>query len=122
MTNMENQVHYNYIKASDLIFITIGLGIINVFLSPGSLPNSFSIFVVILIFLFMIGNAFFIRQGHKWAKILYIVLFILGLLTIPSIIKIFSQNLIVGVINVVQIILQIWAFILLVRIPKEKKS
>lgn len=118
---MENQIHNNYIKASELIFISIGLGVVNIFLSPAVLTNSFSVFVAILIFLFMLGNTAFIRQGYRWAKILYIVLFVLGLFfDVPSILKILVENPIVGIINLTQIVLQTWALILLIQIPNDK--
>ena len=117
---MKNQVHHNYIKASDLILITIGLGIINIFLSPAVFSTSFSVIVAIFTLLLMLANAILIRKGYNWAKILFTILFGLGLFGIPLMVKTLAENPIVGVINIIQTVLQIWAVVLLFRIPNTR--
>ena len=68
---------------------------------------------------FMIGLSLLIRTGRNWVKYLLLGLIILGLILMYSIGKILSQNLFLGIIGIVQTIMQILAVILLFRIPKK---
>lgn len=115
---MQTQVHPNYIKASELIFITAGLGIINFFFSPEILSSGFAIIIAVFTLLFIAGLGVLIKQGFSWIKYLLLALFIFGLLGIPFIIKNITTNPIVGIVNIIQTILQIWALVLLFKISK----
>jgi len=117
---VEKQIHQNFIKSSNLIFITAGLGLINFFFSPEFLSNGFNITIAIFTFAFIVVIGFLVRQGYNWVKIFLLVLTILGLIGISFTLKNLTEKPIVGIINITQTILQIWAVILLFKIKLDE--
>jgi hypothetical protein len=114
---MEKQIHKNFIRSSNLIFITVGLGLINLLL-PNTEIMAGGKFIVIGTILFILGLGYLVRKGFSWVKYLLLVLTILGLISIPVTITNLGDRPIVGLINVAQTILQVWAMIILFKIPK----
>ena len=119
---MKEQVHSNFIKSSNLIFATVGLGIINFFFPSDILSNGANILTAIFTLLFICGLAILVRQGYAWVKYLLLVLTILGIVAIALIPSSPTQNSVVTIVNIVQTVLQVWATILLFRVPKTKDS
>ncbi len=115
---MENKMHTNFIKSSNLIFITFGLGLINLFMTRSELVTGTHKAIAITTMLFVLGLGYLVRQGFGWVKYLLLVLTILGLISIPVTIVSLGQRPIVGLINVAQTVLQVWAMIILFKIPK----
>jgi len=113
-------IHQNYIKASNFMFLSVGLGIINIILTPGIFVSPKEIITGIIVLLFLAGLALGIKKGISWIKYLLLILIIIGLLGIPFMIKNLGQNLAIGIINIIQTVLQIWSLILLFKIPKEE--
>lgn len=116
---MKNQVHKNFIKSSNLIFGTVGLGIINFFFSDEILNNGKNLSIAIITLLIISGIGFLVRQGKSWVKYLLLILTIFGLIGVPFIIGNITERPIIGLINILQTIMQIWATILLFMIPKK---
>ena len=115
---MKKEIHPNYNKSSNLAFISAGLGILNLSLSPEIFSTGLAIFTAFFTLAFVFGLAVLIRLGLSWIKYLLLVLFLIGLIGIPFMIKNFETNPIVGTINIAQTILQICSIILLFKIPK----
>lgn len=115
---MEKKLHENFIKSSNLIFITFGLGLINLFMTTSELVTGTHKAIAITTMLFILGLGYLVRQGFGWVKYLPLVLTILGLISIPVTIMNLGQRPIVGLINVAQTVLQVWAMIILFKIPK----
>lgn len=101
------------------MFLTVGLGIINLTLIPGIFVLPEQIITALLTLLFLTGISLAIRKGIKWIKYLLLVLIILGLTSIPFMIKNLGKNTAIGVINIIQTVFQFWALVLLFKIPKE---
>jgi membrane-bound ClpP family serine protease len=114
---MEKKVHKNFTKSSNLIFITVGLGVINLLL-PNTEIMAGGKPIVIGTMLFILGLGYLVRQGFDWVKYLLLILTVLGLISVPVTITHLGQRPIVGLINVAQTVLQVWATITLFRIPK----
>src|SRR5690606_918831 len=119
--NKENAkiIHPNPKKAANLIYLSAGLGIINVILNPAIFNNSFGIKVAILTLGMLIGIGYLVSKGDDWIKYVLLVFMILGLIGIPTIIMNILLNPIVGIINVVQAALQIYSIVLLFKVPKS---
>lgn len=115
-------VHSNYIKASNLIFISTGLGAMNMALYPNILSNLFVFIVGIFTLMFLVGIGILARLGFSWFKYVFLGLFLFGLIAIPGMIKNFEKNPGIGVINLIQTLLQIWATVLLFKIPNQNGS
>lgn len=111
-------IHPNHKKSANVIYLSAGLGIINVILSPVILNNSYQIIGAIFTLGIIIGIGYLVSQGNDWIKYVLLVLMILGLIGIPFIIINILNNPIVGIINIIQTALQIYAIILLFKIPK----
>ena len=124
--NIENGkdviIHPNYKKAAELLYISASLGIGNLIWTYDTLDNGFKIFIAISVLAFGFALAYFTSKGLEWFKYLLLVLLGLGLLGIPFIISEIKNDPVVGVINIVQTILQVWAVILLFKIPKNINS
>ncbi|WP_219337359.1 hypothetical protein [Pontibacter populi] len=116
---MEEHMHPNFIKASNLLLVTVGLGLLNIFFSHETLSSVQNISVASASILFVAALAYFARRGKKWFKYLFLVVMILGVLGLPFIVLNFMNNPIVGFINIVQTILQVWAAVLLFKVPKH---
>jgi len=73
--------------ASSLLFVDLAVGHLGSFMAhqglyaPVASPSAIGIGVTTAALL--LALLFCIRKGHRWAKILYLVLFVLGVLTLP---------------------------------------
>jgi hypothetical protein len=120
---MKKDIHPNYILSSNLIFGSIGLGLINVLVqwlssSEDRMVVIMDIMVIILSLLIVAAMGFLVRQGYGWMKYVLLVLTVLGLIGIPFILYNFSKNPLAGVINIIETVMQVWATVILFRIPK----
>lgn len=116
--NQESQIHSNYRKAADLIYLSGALGIGYLIWMSDTLDNGLKIFVALISvgFVFVVG--YFINKGTEWIKYLLAVILFFGIVGIPFIVKNLGNDIVLGIINIVQTILQVWAVILLFKIPK----
>lgn len=121
-SNQESQIHPNYKKAADLIYLSGALGIGNVIWMYDTLDNGLKIFTALISVGFVFGIGYLISKGTEWIKFLLAVILFLGILGIPFVIQDLENNTVVGIINILQTVLQIWALILLFKIPKKEKS
>jgi len=120
---MKAQVHSNFIKSSNLIFATVGLGIINFFFSSANLSNGANIVAEIFGLLCICELGLLVRRGYAWGvKYLFLVSTIFGLILIMLILINQTQNPIVFIVPIAQTVLQAWAMILLFRVPKLTES
>lgn len=111
-------IHPNHKKAANLIYTSAALGVINAFLSPEIFNNNFAIVVAVFTLGIITGIGYLVSKGNDWIKYVLLVLMIFGVIGIPFIILNILNNPIVGVVNISQTILQIYAIVLLFRIPK----
>ena len=121
-SNQESQIHPNYKKAADLIYLSGALGIGNVIWMYDTLDNGLKIFTALISVGFVFGIGYLISKGTGWIKFLLAVILFLGIVGIPFVIQDLENNTVVGIINILQTVLQIWALILLFKIPKKEKS
>jgi len=115
---MDKQIHPNYIKSSNLIFGTVGIGLINFFFSSDLLNTGQNIVTAILTLVIISGIGFLVRQGKNWVKYLLLVSMVFGLIGIPFIINNIIQRPVVGIVNITQTIMQLCATVLLFKVPK----
>src|SRR3989338_1731420 len=75
-------------NAIKLLYLTVILGVINVILmTPSSLQQiassgfgiGFLIFVDIFVFAFMVFFIYMIAKGKNWARIIFLIIFIIGI-------------------------------------------
>src|SRR4051794_3655914 len=113
---MEQQIHPNYIKSSNLIYGAGALGIINIFLSGDSIGILMKIITAAVTLAIVLAIGYFVRQGIEWIKYVLAVLTALGLFGIFGIIGSLMEHPVTGLINLVQIAMQIWAILLLFKV------
>jgi hypothetical protein len=115
---MDKQIHQNFIKSSNLIFGTVGLGLINFLFVSELLTNTQNIITAILTLMIIAGIGYLVRKGRNWIKFVLLVFMILGLIGVPFTINNIVQRPVVGLINIAQTIMQLWATVLLFKVPK----
>jgi len=119
--NTEIIIHPNYKKSADLIYISATLGIGNLIWTYDILNSGIKIFIAVISLAFIFGIGYLVSKGTEWIKYVLLILLILGLIGLPLIIINLKNEPIIGVINIVQTVLQIWALVLLFVIPKDGK-
>ena len=80
------------------------------------------IFIAIISIAFIFGIGHLVSKGTARIKYFLLVILTLGLFTFPFIIANLKSEPVVGTINIAQTILQIWALVLLFKIPKTEKN
>ena len=126
---MKKQVHPNYITASNLIFGSFGLGLLSLFFSDNilsSLQNAnlsigtiiFFIVIVVIGLFFIAGIGLTVRRGINSVKYFLIVIVILQVIGIPLRINALMQKPDHGILFMAQIIMLVWAVVLILIISK----
>jgi hypothetical protein len=116
--HQESQISPNYKKAADLIYLSGALGIGNLIWKYETLDNGLKIFIAIISVGFVFVLGYFVNKGAVWMKYVLVVLLFFGIIGLPFIVQNLKNDLVLGIINIVQTILQIWAMILLFKVPK----
>jgi hypothetical protein len=114
--------HPNYVKASNLMLGTVALGFISILAFPSYLSSTKNIIVSVLSIGFVVALSFLIRQRFDWVKYLILVLFVLGCTSLPFTIMHFAERPLLSSISILQIIMQLWALVLLFKVPPLPKS
>ncbi|MEE6128245.1 hypothetical protein V2E39_12705 [Chryseobacterium arthrosphaerae] len=114
-------IHPDYTKASNLIYLSGAAGIGSLIWTSEQLNSGMSVFIAAAVLVFVFGTGYMIGKGNEVAKYVFIIFFVLGLIGIPTLIAHLSTDHVLGAINVLQLILQAWAFVLLLKIPGNKK-
>ena len=105
------------------MFATAGLVNVNFLLLPNIDKIPINIFFTVFACSIFVATGFLIRSANLWVKYLIISLIITELaIGFPGMFLIMRVNRISMIINLLQIILQIYAVILLFKIPKKLKN
>jgi hypothetical protein len=116
---MKRYINPNYIKASNFIMASAGLAIIN-YLLVGSFTLFFQLAIVALTITLLFVMALLIRKGYHWAKWVFVVLTLLGWVTLfDAVPAVFKANVIAGCISVLQNVFYVVAIVLLL-IPSKQ--
>lgn len=115
-------VHPNHKKSAELIYISGFLGIVNIIWTYQTLDNGMKIIVALFSLTFVFGIGYLVSKGKEWIKYVLLAILILGLLGFPFLIANIMNEPVVGIINIVQTILQIWALVILFKIPKLENN
>ena len=107
------------IAAINILYATLFLGIINWAIGewatdvhPTSRAEAVSVLIITLVIIF--GLIKMIGLGKKWARVVLLVLFVLGMLVFPwTLGPLFKSNLLVGVLSAFQAVLQVVALVFL---------
>ncbi|MBV5312223.1 MAG: hypothetical protein JZU47_02945 [Prolixibacteraceae bacterium] len=117
---MKKQSHPNFMKSSNLLFVTVILVLIGVFLGKVVLSaDKNSIYIEMMNIILIGGLGLLVRQGYKWVKYLPLTLSILYLIEAAAVVLNSPTIQISQVLFFAQIVLVIWSTVLLFRIPKE---
>lgn len=115
-------IHPHYTKAAHFIYLSGATGIAGLIWTSEQLNSGLAIFISVAVIAFVFGIGYMIGKGNIVAKYLFIILFAIGLLGMPTIITHLRTDPILATINVLQLILQTWAVVLLLKIPKNIKG
>jgi len=117
---MKKQSHPNFMKSSNLLFATVILVLIGMFLGKVVLSSDKnSIYIEVMNIILIGGLGLLVRQGYTWVKYLPLTLSILYLIEAAALVLNSPTIQIPQVLFFAQIVLVIWSTVLLFRIPKE---
>jgi len=108
--------------ATNLLWTSLGLGLINSAFQFSYLktqaPVGFILVVAGLTLAVMALLVYFISQGRNWARITFLVLFLIGLIPwFPQLVDTFSRSTLSGLLTVAQVVLQVVALYLIFSKP-----
>jgi hypothetical protein len=108
--------------AVNLLWASLAVGLVKMLMDflnlSAAAPAAFTNFVLIFTFALIGFLIFKISAGKNWARITFLVLFIIGVLpTLPIVLGEFSRSPVVGALSVAQIGLQLYALLLLFTPP-----
>jgi hypothetical protein len=108
--------------AVNLLWASLAVGLVKMLMDFSNLstlaPAAFTNFILIFTFALIGFLIFKISAGKNWARITFLVLFIIGVLpTLPIVLGEFSRSSVVGALSVAQIGLQVYALFLLFTLP-----
>ena len=115
---MAKHLHSNYIQSSNFIFVSAGLEMVGLFFAQDRLSNTTNIAIAVVTISLIVGFGFLVRQGLNWIKYFLLALIILGVIGMLFIPDNEAENPIAKGINIAQTIIEIWAMVLLFKIPK----
>jgi hypothetical protein len=107
--------------AVNMSYAVLVLGFINILLEiPSTDKTSISISILFISAIIIVGIILFliisISKGKNWARITFLILFLLGLVPwITTFLQVLQTNLLSGIISFVQCVLEIIALIFLFR-------
>ncbi|UWX60870.1 hypothetical protein N0B40_01065 [Chryseobacterium oranimense] len=113
-------IHPNHTKAANLMYLSGALSIGNMIWVYESLNSPSSIATAIAILAFIFGMGYLAGKGIDWVKYVLLITFLIGLIGIQSIYFNLLSDPVLGILNIAQTILQIWAIILLFQVPKPQ--
>jgi hypothetical protein len=109
--------------AINLLWASLVVGLVNVLMDFSSLsaaaPAAFTSFICFT-FALIAFLIFKISSGRNWARITFLVMFIIGVLpTVPIVLGEFSRSAVLGALSVAHIGLQVYALFLLFTRPSS---
>lgn len=119
----EVYLHPNHTKAANIMYLTGVLGIASmVWTYDSSQPAVLYIGIAVAIFAFIFGMGYLAGKGTEWVKYVLLATFLLGLIGFRTIYTNLLSDPVLGVLNIIQTILQVWTLILLFKVPKQEPS
>lgn len=115
-------IHPNHKKAADLIYLSGALGIGNIIWKSDTLDSGIKIFIAVISVVLIFGIGYFVSKGLEWIKYVLVIILGLGMLGLPFIIINLKNDPVLGIINIIQTILQVWSLVLLFQIPRSAKK
>ncbi|MGG5208497.1 hypothetical protein ACQWU4_06080 [Chryseobacterium sp. MIQD13] len=115
-------IHPNHIKAANLMYLSGALSIGNMIWIYESLNSPLSTTVAAATLAFIFGMGYLAGKGTEWVKYVLLITFLIGLTGLQSLYFNLLSDPVLGILNIIQTILQIWALVLLFKIPKPQIS
>lgn len=110
------------VTAVNLLWVSLAVGLVKMLMDFSNLSGmaaaAFTNFILIFTFALIAFLIFKISAGRNWARITFLVMFIIGVLpTLPIVLGEFSRSAVVGALSAAQIGLQVYALFLLFTQP-----
>ena len=110
------------VTAVNLLWVSLAVGLVKMLMDFSNLSGmaaaAFTSFILIFTFALITFLIFKISAGRNWARITFLVMFIIGVLpTLPIVLGEFSRSAVVGALSAAQIGLQVYALFLLFTQP-----
>lgn len=118
VSSMEKPVEVT--RAVQLLYASLGIGLVKSIVDFGRISSQSSVGLTLFIMLVTFGLLFFfiwkISDGRNWARIVFLVLFLLGLpFSVPLYLEEFGRNIFLGSLSVIQVLIQLIATYLMFK-------
>lgn len=112
------------VTAINLLWASLAVGLVKMLIDFSNLsalaPAAFTNFILVFTFALLGFLIFKISAGRNWARITFLVMFIIGVLpALPIVLDEFSRSAVVGALSVAQTGLQVYALYLLFTQPSS---
>lgn len=115
-------IHPHHVAAGNIIFFSAILGFANLILNFDIVTFNSNMWLDVMGLLLFMLMGYYAQRGSETIKYFFLLLFILASMGVIDLILKGQMNLLFNTICLVQCILQIWAVILLFRVPKRQKK
>lgn len=118
----EIHIHANHIQAGNLVYLSGAIGI-GIFIwkfdqMPNPLYNIIPFLAIVVIFIM----GYLMKRGVDWMRFILLAFVIVGTLAMPIVVMNILNDPILTIANAVQGILQIWALVLMYKIPENCRN
>jgi hypothetical protein len=119
---MDKVVPSNFLKSSNLLFVSIGVGVVNFILRDGNLSERSHLYISFTAWLLIAGIGFLVRKGYNWVKYLMLLLTIINVYSISLIFKVENDTLLSGILGIAPLLIQVWATVILFISPSDSEN
>ncbi|MDR2236421.1 MAG: hypothetical protein LBE92_09870 [Chryseobacterium sp.] len=120
--NEATDIHPDYKKVANIFYLCGALGIASMIWTYEQFNTPLGWFIGTAVIAFTFALGYFAGKGNQLVRYFIIISFALGCFGLPFIPITLKTDPVLGVLNIIQILLQIWAIIVLLRIPGSKKA
>lgn len=118
----EIHIHQNHIKAGNLVYLSGAIGIGIFIWKFDQLPNPMYNIIPFLALVVILIMGYLMKRGVDWLRFILLGFVIIGTLGMPIVLMNILNDPILAFANAVQGILQIWALVLMYKIPENCRN
>ncbi|MBK7029435.1 MAG: hypothetical protein IPH45_09550 [Bacteroidales bacterium] len=119
---MDKVVPSNFVKSSNIIFLSIGLGMVSFLLREENLSQRSHLYISLTSWILLAGIGLLIRKGYNWVKYLMLLLTIINIYSISLIFQVVNDKLLSGILGVAPLLIQVWATVILFIPPSDSEN
>ncbi len=118
----EIHIHENHIKAGNLVYLSGAIGIGIFIWKFDQLPHPAYNVIPFLALVVIFAMGYLMQKGVDWMRFILLGFVVVGTLAMPIVVMNILNDPILTIANAVQGVLQIWALVLMFKIPENCRN